>query len=108
MLRGMGKTLGWYLPEQLILKITLIGSEPQIWRRVEVHSGLTLHELHHVIQCVFNWQDAHLYQFLAPPDGKLTHKAMTEATRYHVMPPDPFFAEMTGGRAPMKRWSARC
>ena len=87
----MQKKQGWYLPEQLILKITLIGSEPKIWRRVEVHSGLTLHELHMVIQCVFDWDDSHLFQFLAPADGKLTQKAMQEAKRFLLQPPDPFF-----------------
>lgn len=87
----MAKRLGWYMPEQLILKVTLLGSDPQIWRRVEVHSGLTLHELHVVIQCVFGWENSHLYHFLAPPGGKLTRRAMVEATRYHVLPPDPVF-----------------
>lgn len=91
MLCGMAKRLGWYLPEQLTLKITLLGSEPKIWRRVEVHSGLTLHELHIAIQCVFAWDNSHLYHFLAPAGGKLTRRAMTEATRYHVLPPDPVF-----------------
>ena len=89
----MAKRLGWYLPEQLVLKITLAGSEPKIWRRVEVHSGLTLHELHYVIQNVFEWEDSHLYQFLAPPGGKLTQKAMRDAVRYHTLPPDPIIAE---------------
>jgi hypothetical protein len=88
MLPGMAKRLGRYLAEQLTLKITLLGSEPEIWRRVEVHSGLTLDDLHYVIQCVFAWQDSHLYQFRVPPGGKLTQKAMAAATYYHVMPRD--------------------
>jgi len=87
----MAKRLGWYFPEQLILKITLAGSEPKIWRRVEVHSGLALHELHYVIQCVFRWDESHLYHFMVPPGGKLTRTAMRDATRYHVLPPDPVF-----------------
>jgi hypothetical protein len=64
-----------YLAEQMILKITLMDSEPKIWRRVEAHSGLTLHDLHYVIQCVFNWEDARLYQFHVTPGGKLTQRA---------------------------------
>lgn len=87
----MAKRLGWYFPEQLVLKITLAGSAPKIWRRVEVHSGLTLHELHYVIQCVFGWTDSHLYHFLVPPGGKLTRRALTDARRYHVLEPDPVF-----------------
>lgn len=85
----MAKRLGWYFPEQLILRIFLAGSEPEIWRQVEVHSGLTLHELHWVIQCVFDWENSHLYQFLVPPGGKLTDKALSEAVRYQLHPADP-------------------
>ncbi len=59
--------LGWYVPKQLVLKIILAGSEPKIWRRIEVHSGLTLHDLHFVIQNVFDWENSHLYHFLVPP-----------------------------------------
>ena len=88
----MAKRGGWYRSEELVLKITLLGSEPKIWRRVEVHSGLTLHDLHYVIQCVFNWENAHLYQFSVPPGGKLTRAAMRDAVRY-VMPADPAFSD---------------
>jgi len=90
----MGKRLGWYLPEQLVLRITLAGGEPKIWRRVEVHSGLTLHDLHYVIQNVFDWTDSHLYHFLVPPGGKLTRTALRDAKRYHVLPPDPYFGDV--------------
>jgi hypothetical protein len=89
----MARSLGWYFPEQMILKATLIGSAPKIWRRVEVHSGLTLHDLHFVSQCVFDWDNAHLYDFLVPPGGKLTRRALTNATRYHVLPPAPVFGD---------------
>lgn len=105
----MAKRLGRYHPEQLILKITLAGSDPKIWRRVEVHSGLTLDDLHYVIQSVLNWSDSHLYQFLIPPGGKQTREAMRNAMRYTMPPPDPMFddddaaagraAEMLVGRA---------
>ncbi len=62
-------------------------------RRVEVHSGLTLHDLHFVIQNVFEWENEHLYQFWVPPGGKLTRTAMRAAVRYHVTPPDPIFSD---------------
>jgi hypothetical protein len=45
------------------LKITLANTEPPIWRRVEVPSGLTLRELHAVIQAAMGWDDEHLFQF---------------------------------------------
>ncbi|CAA9411425.1 MAG: hypothetical protein AVDCRST_MAG64-2342 [uncultured Phycisphaerae bacterium] len=90
---AMARSLGWYLPEQMVLKVTLAGSSPKIWRRVEVHSGLTLHDLHYVIQCVFDWEDSHLHHFLVPPGGKLTRAAMRDAIRYHTLPPDPLFGD---------------
>ena len=78
----MAKRLGWYKSEQFLLKITLMRTEPAIWRRVEVHSGLTLDDLHYVIQCVFDWENSHLYEYRVPPMGKLTQKAMREARCY--------------------------
>ena len=50
-------------PQVLHLRITLEEIEPPIWRTVAVHSDMTLHELHRVIQVLFQWEDRHLYQF---------------------------------------------
>lgn len=99
----MPRSLGWYIAEQIILKVTLARTDPAIWRRVEVHSGLTLDDLHVVIQCVFNWEDAHLYQFLVPPGGKLTNKAMREAVRYELPSPDPTWGPFDDDEEPPRR-----
>ncbi len=45
------------------LKITLKGSRPPIWRRVQVLSSTTLGELHRIIQIAMGWTDSHLHQF---------------------------------------------
>jgi hypothetical protein len=45
------------------LKIELIGSEPLIWRRVQVPAASTLSELHEVIQTAMGWEGYHLHQF---------------------------------------------
>lgn len=45
------------------LKITLQDIKPPIWRRLEVPSDATLAQLHHYIQTVFGWFDAHLHEF---------------------------------------------
>ena len=45
------------------LKITLCGSKPPIWRRVQVPGGIKLNRLHDVLQIVMGWTDSHLHQF---------------------------------------------
>ena len=45
------------------LKITLRGIRPPIWRRVLVHSDVTLSHLHWVIQLSMGWTNSHLHSF---------------------------------------------
>ena len=47
----------------LQLKIALKHIKPSIWRRVEVTDDVTFYELHHVIQIVMGWWNAHLFEF---------------------------------------------
>ena len=47
------------------LKITLVGSKPPIWRRVQVPASIKLSRLHDVIQIVMGWTNSHLHQFFA-------------------------------------------
>jgi len=49
------------------LKITLRGSKPAIWRRVQVPGSINLNRLHDVFQVVMGWTDSHLHQFVDPP-----------------------------------------
>jgi hypothetical protein len=46
------------------IKVTLKGSKPPIWRRIQVASGTTLVKLHRILQCVMGWEGYHLYQFV--------------------------------------------
>jgi hypothetical protein len=45
------------------LKITLVGIQPPIWRRIMVPSTMRLCRLHDAIQEVFGWTDTHLHHF---------------------------------------------
>jgi Plasmid pRiA4b ORF-3-like protein len=50
------------------LKITLVGIEPSIWRRIQVYGSIKLCCLHSAIQVVMGSTDSHLHQF--EKDGK--------------------------------------
>lgn len=45
------------------LKITLKGSKPPIWRRVQTPASTTLGMLHAIIQQSMGWADYHLHEF---------------------------------------------
>lgn len=45
------------------LKVTLKGSHPPIWRRLQVRGDIPLSRLHRVLQIVMGWTDSHLHQF---------------------------------------------
>ncbi|MGL4390116.1 MAG: plasmid pRiA4b ORF-3 family protein [Carnobacterium maltaromaticum] len=47
------------------MKILLVGSVPQVWRRVVISPELSLEELHEVIQIAMGWENYHLYEFSA-------------------------------------------
>jgi len=49
------------------LKITLRGSKPPIWRRLQVPGDIKLNRLHEVFQAAMGWADSHLHQFIDPP-----------------------------------------
>ena len=46
------------------IKVTLKGSKPPIWRRMQITSDITLVQLHRIVQCVMGWEGSHLYQFV--------------------------------------------
>ncbi|WP_240477603.1 plasmid pRiA4b ORF-3 family protein [Pectobacterium brasiliense] len=57
--RGSAMPLKRYL-----LKISLLSSQPTIWRRVVVPANITLDRLHDVLQITMGWEDSHLHEFI--------------------------------------------
>jgi hypothetical protein len=45
------------------VRIELRGSDPPIWREVEVPTSITLKTLHAIIQATMGWCDYHLWEF---------------------------------------------
>lgn len=46
-----------------VLRVSIRGIDPPIWREISVPETYTLAQLHRVLQCVFAWLDYHLYDF---------------------------------------------
>lgn len=46
------------------VRMELLGSDPLIWREVEVPTSITLKVLHDVIQIAMGWFDHHLWEFI--------------------------------------------
>lgn len=50
-------------PLLLTLKVTLRGTKPPVWRRLELPSDLPLDQVHAVLQRAMGWTDSHLHRF---------------------------------------------
>ena len=66
--RPRAKLAGITMPERTSptiyqLNVSLQGSSPLIWRRIEVPSQMTLPQLHLALQIVMGWENYHLHEF---------------------------------------------
>lgn len=50
------------------IKVTLAGSKPPIWRRIEVQSHASLYKLHKIIQIAMEWSECHLWEITVGKD----------------------------------------
>lgn len=48
----------------LQFKISLIDSDPLVWRRLQIAETCSFYDLHVAIQDVMGWEDCHLHQFI--------------------------------------------
>lgn len=48
---------------RLRLRVSLVGSEPEIWRTLDLDAALSLHDLHAALQVVLGWRESHLHKF---------------------------------------------
>ncbi|MGV8875858.1 MAG: plasmid pRiA4b ORF-3 family protein [Rhodococcus sp. (in: high G+C Gram-positive bacteria)] len=75
---GAAETTGRGLVN-LVLRVTLDHTQPQIWRQVRVRSDLLLSELHSVLQCAVGWEDRHMHAFSIRTAGATRRFEMAEA-----------------------------
>jgi hypothetical protein len=47
----------------LRLRVSIVGSDPAIWRLLEIDPSLALDSVHEVIQTAMGWRDSHLHSF---------------------------------------------
>lgn len=72
------------------IKVMLRGSQPLIWRRIQVRSDITLAKFHRILQRVMGWEDAHLHQFViqgeyyGKPDAKEEPRRTKDERKYRL------------------------
>lgn len=67
-------------PARYVVHVSLIDSEPLIWRRLEVDSRMDLRSMHRVLQACLGWTDSHLHEFTSVrfPDRMLADSEVDE------------------------------
>ncbi|WP_255482009.1 plasmid pRiA4b ORF-3 family protein [Pseudarthrobacter sp. NBSH8] len=45
------------------MKVSIVGSEPAIWRLLEIDPSVTMDRVHEVLQTAVGWRDSHLHSF---------------------------------------------
>ena len=46
------------------IKVTLLGTNPPVWRRILVPRDITLRNLHRTLQTIMGWTNSHLHKFV--------------------------------------------
>ena len=75
------KTTSKKKPKVYEFTVTLVDTEPAVWRKFLAHEFIELTELHLLIQAVMGWSNSHGYQFeIGDEDYTDTHGEETEKT----------------------------
>jgi hypothetical protein len=71
------------------LKISLKGSRPPIWRRVQLPGDISLLKLHFIVQIAMGWTNSHLHEFIIsnqyygdPRDDEWGSRGVRDETEY--------------------------
>lgn len=73
--------------ERLVIRVHLLGSEPEVWRRIVLDPELTLYQVHEVLQVAFGWENDHLHTFIKKREGK---PDATYAPPWEVLTTSPY------------------
>jgi hypothetical protein len=76
-----------HVDERLVIRVHLLGSEPEIWRRISLDPDLTLYQVHEVLQVIFGWENDHLHDFTRRREGK---PATTYSPPWDVLKNSPY------------------
>ncbi len=73
------------------LKLTLVDSEPEVWRRVLVSADVVLQELHSIIQRAMGWESQHEYAFRQQLGGSDCNAQQSLAEVLNAIEGKPFY-----------------
>ncbi|WP_404405174.1 plasmid pRiA4b ORF-3 family protein [Jeotgalibacillus malaysiensis] len=62
----------------LEVKVTLLGEERPVWRRLRIDDGMTFYEFHKILQVAFGWTESHLHNFDVRRSGGRTERTLIE------------------------------
>jgi hypothetical protein len=61
-----------------VFHVSIVFSDPLIWRRIQVPGRYSLAQLHDVLQAAMGWSDSHVHQFLV---GKISYEATMKTNK---------------------------
>jgi Plasmid pRiA4b ORF-3-like protein len=79
------------MPQVYSLRITLLETEPSIWRTINVSSEMLLVDIHRIVQTTMGWSNSHMHQFsdlrsqYAPKEFGLTGSKDSRKTKLDLI-----------------------